>query len=66
MQCSECDTSDAQLFQVTFSEDRVDEVALCDDCRNKFEDADLVSKIISTEDFEKSDEVTDEKSTADG
>jgi len=60
MQCSECDTSDAQLFQVTFSEDRVDEVALCDDCRNKFENADLVSEIISTENFEKSEEMTDE------
>jgi len=66
MQCSECDSSDAQLFQVTFSEDRIDEVALCDDCRNKFENANLVNGIISTESSEKSDEVTDEKSTADG
>ena len=42
MQCIECETDDATVVEVHYTDGRSEEVTLCDDCRDDYEDGGFV------------------------
>lgn len=42
MECIECETDDATLINVEYTDGRAEELALCTDCREEYEEGGFV------------------------
>lgn len=49
MECEECNSNSGELVEVEYTDDATETLALCEDCRAEFTDAELINGVGTVE-----------------